>query len=853
MTTPAPPASVPAVLKRKRCFLHIDLEQNRLGLSPDIPLVSQQWNAIIAVNYPARKFGITRLHHNIFDAKQLCPELVCAHVATLGPGDTQPTYYPSPSRHTHKVSLDPFRKASAKIFDIFRRFCPKHQKGGLDEVFMDVTDEVNQRLMKEYGNDLSKWNQGPVEAIDWERDHEDLAVIFGMPKSGGNENGAYIGDDDDDEDDEGGLDSSNLDGVKSQVEEHEFESDHEIETNEKRLYESLKDTDPLEDDFDFDVDQLLDSDFDELNASTEAVKEAGLQVESISASSTTHRRGDSLTNEADSGINHAERPILETDSTTTNNEGQDVPEKSAEEIQREKEAEARRLEEEKEMLLPYYGIAEGTAEEEFWAEMQLLKAAEFYLLNSLKLRKIRNLGGKFGKQVCIDYSIERASQLWPVPLRELQERYGHQAGLELWQWCRGIDSVGIRKIKSKSMCSHKSFIPALTDVNEVQFWVSSICLELETRIQEEFDATERWPKTISVGFYGGVKAAFEQDAHPEQRKSSWKPPNRGSRSAPLGSKFEYGGVDGMTKKVFGMIEKLIKDADMGQGRPILPLILLSVTVSNFEKGMGGSMGDITKFFAKASTNSLTQPQHLHPGSLESASTPSSASNLAPTATLQSAGTIEKVASPLPVAAESPSRISFFFSPNSADLPVSSPTNPLHAGSGTQGSVRSTVSLGSDGSRISEESNLNTPETLDELSLDPAMLRCEECTGPTVKLIPVAEWEQHLDYHFALKLLEDDRKQQLAEREQQRQQQQTGKGSVGTSVKRNLSSLATLAGPMGGGAKGGSNAGKGARKRTKGDHSNTTASNGSDSASATHHNNTPGTQSLARFFKPSGGN
>jgi len=48
-------------------------EQIRLGLSADVPLVSQQWNAIIAVNYAARKAGITRLHHNVFDAKLLCP------------------------------------------------------------------------------------------------------------------------------------------------------------------------------------------------------------------------------------------------------------------------------------------------------------------------------------------------------------------------------------------------------------------------------------------------------------------------------------------------------------------------------------------------------------------------------------------------------------------------------------------------------------------------------------------------------------------------------------------------------------------------------------------------------------
>jgi len=46
-------------------------------------------------------------------------------------------------------------------------------------------------------------------------------------------------------------------------------------------------------------------------------------------------------------------------------------------LKREQEAEAERLRVEFEQLLPYYGIHEGTFEEQFWAEMQILKAAEY--------------------------------------------------------------------------------------------------------------------------------------------------------------------------------------------------------------------------------------------------------------------------------------------------------------------------------------------------------------------------------------------------------------------------------------------------------------------------------------------
>lgn len=35
-------------------------EMVRLGLSPETPVACQQWTGLIAINYPARAFGITR-------------------------------------------------------------------------------------------------------------------------------------------------------------------------------------------------------------------------------------------------------------------------------------------------------------------------------------------------------------------------------------------------------------------------------------------------------------------------------------------------------------------------------------------------------------------------------------------------------------------------------------------------------------------------------------------------------------------------------------------------------------------------------------------------------------------------
>ncbi|KAI9066352.1 DNA/RNA polymerase [Trametes sanguinea] len=78
-------------------------EQVRLGIDPALPLVVQQWDSRIAVNYPARKYGISRMN-KIRDAKKRCPNLVVVHVATYKEGEAEPGYWENPDTLTHKVT-----------------------------------------------------------------------------------------------------------------------------------------------------------------------------------------------------------------------------------------------------------------------------------------------------------------------------------------------------------------------------------------------------------------------------------------------------------------------------------------------------------------------------------------------------------------------------------------------------------------------------------------------------------------------------------------------------------------------------------------------------------------------------
>lgn len=77
-------------------------EMVRLGVDSDQPLVVSQWDSIIAVNYPSRKFGITRMD-KVKDAQKRCPNLVVVHVATYKEGDAEPGYWENPDTKTHKV------------------------------------------------------------------------------------------------------------------------------------------------------------------------------------------------------------------------------------------------------------------------------------------------------------------------------------------------------------------------------------------------------------------------------------------------------------------------------------------------------------------------------------------------------------------------------------------------------------------------------------------------------------------------------------------------------------------------------------------------------------------------------
>ncbi|OIW30654.1 sister chromatid cohesion protein Eso1 [Coniochaeta ligniaria NRRL 30616] len=174
-----------------RVIAHIDLdafyaqcEMVRLGVAEDQPLAVQQWQGLIAVNYPARATGIGR-HCTVTDAKKLCPNLIAQHVATWREGDDKWAYHPDAAANiaTHKVSLDPYRLESRKILAVIKESLPpnlqKVEKASIDEVFLDLSAHVHSLLLERfeelarpppYDDPTEQLPMPSISALDWKAD-----------------------------------------------------------------------------------------------------------------------------------------------------------------------------------------------------------------------------------------------------------------------------------------------------------------------------------------------------------------------------------------------------------------------------------------------------------------------------------------------------------------------------------------------------------------------------------------------------------------------------------------------------------------------------------------------------------
>ena len=170
-----------------QCYSGKDMRQRKFSfffrfLNELLTRINRQ--GLIAVNYPARDFGIGR-HCNLAEAKKLCPGLIVQHVATWREGDDKWAYRLDSAANiaTDKVSLDPYRVESRKILTLVKDSLPpdlqRVEKASVDEVFLDLSAHVRSVLLDRfpelknpppYDDPTEKLPLPGVAALDWQAD-----------------------------------------------------------------------------------------------------------------------------------------------------------------------------------------------------------------------------------------------------------------------------------------------------------------------------------------------------------------------------------------------------------------------------------------------------------------------------------------------------------------------------------------------------------------------------------------------------------------------------------------------------------------------------------------------------------
>ncbi|GMI90780.1 Y-family DNA polymerase H [Hibiscus trionum] len=123
------------------------------------------------------------------------------------------------------------------------------------------------------------------------------------------------------------------------------------------------------------------------------------------------------------------------------------------------------------------------------------------LLNTLPIRKMKQLGGKLGISLQTDMGVNTVGDLLQFPEEKLQERYGVNTGTWLWNIARGISGEAVEgRLLPKSHGSGKTFTGprALKTVPAVQHWLNQLCEELSERLCSDLDQNKRMAHTLTL-------------------------------------------------------------------------------------------------------------------------------------------------------------------------------------------------------------------------------------------------------------------------------------------------------------------------------------------------------------------
>ncbi|CAH2074664.1 unnamed protein product, partial [Iphiclides podalirius] len=125
------------------------------------------------------------------------------------------------------------------------------------------------------------------------------------------------------------------------------------------------------------------------------------------------------------------------------------------------------------------------------------------LYQTLPVKKVKHLGGKFGDNVCESLRIAKMGELQRFTEKELQAKFDEKNGTWLYNIARGVDLEPVQaRFKPKSIGCCKQFRgrSALCDLDGLRKWLGDLGKEIEERLEGDAAEGERVPRQMVVSF-----------------------------------------------------------------------------------------------------------------------------------------------------------------------------------------------------------------------------------------------------------------------------------------------------------------------------------------------------------------
>lgn len=136
----------------------------------------------------------------------------------------------------------------------------------------------------------------------------------------------------------------------------------------------------------------------------------------------------------------------------------------------------------------------------------ILPSAIQHVMDETEIRKVRNFGGKVGKQVQAllppeEVTMGSIARLLSLPV--LCEKLGPATGRAVFDACRGVDEELVKETIGalvKSITAFKSFQKTSISSGEVTEWIALLATDVVARVQRDAVRNNRYPKSCNIQY-----------------------------------------------------------------------------------------------------------------------------------------------------------------------------------------------------------------------------------------------------------------------------------------------------------------------------------------------------------------